>query len=179
MPRMQCNLLSVKKTNILLTLWNRFWYSFTVRHFKDCLALNTSGYYGSNNAKENFEPVGDRGMAVGRTLGAVFGVGNPTESIFQLMIADRVEGVTGTGQHPDSAATLEKSFPPPNVFPFEINILQVDPERPFATDHRFPSLSSSSSQRDDPTRRPCGLPRQVEAHRLQALHWMTALLPFR
>lgn len=77
-------------------------------------------------------------MAAGSTLGAVFGVGNPTESIFQLMIADRAEGVTGTGQHPDSAATLEKSFPPPSAFPFEINILQIGPECPFATDQPAP-----------------------------------------
>lgn len=58
-------------------------------------------------------------------LVAVFGVGNPTESIFQLTIADLAVGVTGTVQQPDSAATLEKSFPPALKvgFPLDINIL--------------------------------------------------------
>lgn len=62
-------------------------------------------------------------MAVDRTLGAVLGAGNPTESIFQLTMADRAAGATGTGQHPESPGTLEKSFPLPNAFPLEISIL--------------------------------------------------------
>lgn len=70
-------------------------------------------------------PVGERGIAVDRTLGAVLGVGNPTESIFQLTMADRAAGATGTGQQPDSPGTLEKSFPVPNAFPLDINILNL------------------------------------------------------
>lgn len=70
------------------------------------------------------KPVGDRGRADGKTLGVVLGVGSPTESIFQLTIDDRAAGVTGTGQQPDSPATLVKSFPVPNVVPFEINIVK-------------------------------------------------------
>lgn len=71
--------------------------------------------------------MGERGKAVGMTVDAVFGVGNPTGSIFQLTIADLAVGVTGTGQQPESAATLEKSFPPAlNVgFPLDINILTL------------------------------------------------------
>lgn len=66
------------------------------------------------------------------TLEAVLGVGKPMGSIFQLTIADLAVGVTGTEQQPESAATLEKSFPPAlNVgFPLDINILtQLGPSR--------------------------------------------------
>lgn len=61
------------------------------------------------------------------TLDAEFGVGKPTESIFQLTIADLAVGVTGTGQQPERAATLEKSFPPALKvgFPFDINIITL------------------------------------------------------
>lgn len=62
-------------------------------------------------------------MAFGKALGAVLGTGSPTGSIFQLTMAGRADGATGTGQHPESPATLEKSFPLPNKFPFEINIM--------------------------------------------------------
>lgn len=71
--------------------------------------------------------MGESDSAVGMTLGAEFGVGKPTESIFQLTIADLAVGVTGTGQQPESAATLEKSFPPALKvgFPFVINIITL------------------------------------------------------
>lgn len=71
--------------------------------------------------------MGESGSAVGITLVAVLGVGKPTGSIFQLTIADLAVGVTGTGQQPESAATLEKSFPPAlNVgFPLDINIITL------------------------------------------------------
>lgn len=62
-------------------------------------------------------------MAVDRTLGAVFGAGKPTGSIFQLTTADLAAGATGTGQHPESPATLEKSFPVPSAFPLDISIV--------------------------------------------------------
>lgn len=57
-----------------------------------------------------------------RTLGAVLGVGSPTGSIFQLTMADLAEGATGQ-QPAASPATLVKSLPLPNAFPFEINML--------------------------------------------------------
>lgn len=62
-------------------------------------------------------------MAVDKTLGAVFGAGKPTESIFQLTTADLAAGATGTGQHPESPATVEKSFPVPSAFPLDISIV--------------------------------------------------------
>lgn len=69
-----------------------------------------------------FLPDGDSGNVGAKTLGVVLGAGNPTGSIFQLIIDDRA-GATGTGQQPDSPGTLENSFPPPNAFPFEISIV--------------------------------------------------------
>lgn len=64
-------------------------------------------------------------MAVERTLGAVLGAGRPTGSIFQLTTADRAAaGATGTGQHPESPGTLEKSFPVPSAFPLDISIVR-------------------------------------------------------
>lgn len=62
-------------------------------------------------------------MAVDNTLGAVLGAGRPTGSIFQLTTADLAAGATGTGQHPESPATLEKSFPVPSAFPLDISIV--------------------------------------------------------
>lgn len=60
----------------------------------------------------------------GNTFGAVLGAGNPTGSIFQLIIDVRA-GATGTGQQPDSPGTLEKSLPLPSVVPFEISIVPL------------------------------------------------------
>lgn len=70
------------------------------------------------------KPDGDKASVGGKTLGAVLGAGNPTGSIFQLIIEVRA-GATGTGQQPDSPGTLEKSLPLPSALPFEISIVSL------------------------------------------------------
>lgn len=89
-------------------------------------------------------------MAVDRTLGAVFGAGRPTGSIFQLTTADLAAGATGTGQHPESPGILEKSFPVPNAFPLDISIVQQCSSTFFTH-----PLSHLSQQFQVQTRRTC------------------------
>lgn len=81
----------------------------------------------------------------GKTLGAVLGAGNPTGSIFQLIIDERA-GATGTGQQPDSPGTLEKSFPLPSALPFEISIVALKSflQLPNYEYHSFDTTNSQS-----------------------------------
>lgn len=67
------------------------------------------------------------GSVGAKILGAVLGVGSPTESIFQLTIWD-LAGEGATGQQPPESppGTLPlNSLPPPRVVPLEISMVDM------------------------------------------------------
>lgn len=67
------------------------------------------------------------GSVGAKILGAVLGVGSPTESIFQLTICDRAgEGATGQQPPESPPGTLPlNSLPPPRVVPLEISMVDM------------------------------------------------------
>lgn len=80
-----------------------------------------------------------------RTLGAVLGVGSPTGSIFQLTMADLADGATGQ-QPAANPATLVKSLPLPNAFPFEINMLSTMSFPKMSRTHRCTFISNHQTR---------------------------------